>query len=201
MKRLTSYWVAPFQFSDETIAALRKLLRTHTDPFLRAIAEELTHYAEGARAEVPRQTVRKWRTAIDRIGINASAMANTIRSLDAECGRWLDTGLVLESGRIDTRDALLRALDHCAGACARVVKWPEINPKGGAPADFDRRRLACACAAAYQAATGNTPKTSPNGTFAKVLLVVMRAARAVPQRQKSVSKEFLTDVLAKKSER
>jgi hypothetical protein len=197
VKRLTSYWLKPFQFSALDRASIEKLLKHgSSDVFVQAIAEECAHYAEGVKADVPRKKIIEWRGEIERIGATGAAAASAMRSLDEDCARLLDMGFVLETHRLDSRKTALNQLDELARVCTRVAAFGEFNPKEGAPVDLDRRLLARRCAEAYSKATQKGAKTSPNGTFARVLLIVMHAVRAIPQAQTSISQEFLKSVVS-----
>jgi hypothetical protein len=195
VKRLTSYWLTSFQFSESTRIEIRPRLKEKTEEFLKLIAEPCSQYIEEVKADVPRLAVNEWREAIQRIGRDAAGLAYAIRSLDPDCARLLDQCYVLITDSLDRREVALARIDELALACARAAKSREMNPAEGVPADRDRRRLTVACAEAYCSVTGKKPATSPNGTFAHVLLAVEHAVRATPQSQTSISKDYLESVL------
>jgi hypothetical protein len=199
VKRLASYWLRPFQFDENTRSGIEQLLGEagKATVFLQAIAEECSHYIEGIKAEVPRREIQRWRKAIERADRHATALATAIRSLDADCLRLIEMGYALETKRPWERAATLDRLDEFSRVCGRVTAFRELRPSEGNPVDRDRRRLAAACAEAYQRATGQRPSSSPNGVFASVLLEVMHAVRGIPQSQTSVGADFLRSAISR----
>lgn len=196
MKRITSYWLVPFEFSEDDRRTLRSVLKDKSDAFIETIAEECAHFVESSKAEVLRPKLLSWRNEIARLGTAAADAASSMRVLDDDCARLLDMGLVLETHRTDSRESTLRMLDDLARACARVTAFPEFNPKEGAPIDFDKRRLTRHCAAAYQRLMGKAASASPNGTFARAMLIVLQAVGAITRSQTTISGELLKAVLA-----
>jgi hypothetical protein len=195
MKRLTAYWSGPFKFTEATRLEIRKSLKDKTDTFLGLIAEACGEYAQEVKANVPRREVNKWRKSIEQIGQHAGSLAKELIRLDPDCARLVDQAYVLTIRRLDAREVVLSRLDELSTACERAIGFRELNPSEGAPADFDRRRLTSECARAYLSVTDKSPSTSPNGTFAHVLLAIEHAVCATSRAQNSISKRYLASVL------
>ena len=195
MKRLTSYWLSPFQFLDATRSEIRRRLNDRTEEFLQLIAQACGQYIEEVKADVSRRAMNEWREDIERIGRAAAGIAVAMRALDRDCVRVLDQGYVLETQRPDSRETTLARLDELVRVCTRVAAFRGLNPREGAPADIDRRRLTLACADAYRRVTGRDPKCSPNGAFARLLLIVEHAVGATPRAQTSIGAAYLKSIL------
>lgn len=196
MKRLTSYWLKPFEFDDaSTRAEIRKYLKNKTDEFLRLIAEACGQYEVELKATVHRKEVKKWRNSIEQIGQGAGRVATALRELDPDCARMIDQGYVLTKKSVDAREKTLCRIDDLAQACKLAITFRQLNPGEGPPIDHDRRSLTRACAEAYRSVTGKEPSTSSNGSFARVLLSIEHAVHATPRTQSSISKRYLESVL------
>ena len=195
MKRRAAWYASSVVFPPGTRAAVEELLGDKAEKFLRAIGPAAYEYGQMAEAEVSRSELKDWKAEIEQLGGIAATAAEMMRALDPDCRGLLEQFFVLDSHERNALASAQIALEQIQRVCARTASSPTFNPKGGSPPDLDKRRLARVCAEAYRTATGKAPSKSPEGTFARVLLPVLKAVQAVPDSQTSVSKEFLLSVL------
>jgi hypothetical protein len=192
---------AAVSFAAKDRQKLYELLRIDqraAEAFIEEAQRAARTFLESWGAEIPRPGLAAKRRAITVIGTQAEFIADNLRGLDLDARDWLDMAYCQEAGLpepLKARDATLIELQRLARVCKRAGAYKALNPPEGPPVEVDKRALARACAAAYRTATGKAPSASANGTFARALLIVMKAARVVPQSQAKISQDFLEPLL------
>ncbi len=172
--------MSPVAFNQVIQSEIRKLITDASiaSAFIDAAGVAVAGYSEIATAWSG-PTPGKARKTIEKLGRRCRALIAQIVTIDEWTEEHLREAQVLDGTYDQPSLEDLRAdLRRLSNACVRAAALPELNRGKGNVGDDARHDLIRKLAAAYKLTTGETPSPSSDGTFAKLLRIVLKAVGA-----------------------